>query len=274
MHFLLRKVLIILFLMPYLTLLAQQAGEPARFQSKLRRISIDSLSKNRKVAFGFEVRPIIPSALFRVSTDVVKAEDIVFTISPRPGYTYGAYLAFNLSRRFSIETGINYINRDFRITVDDGQLKTTLQFTADNYEIPLISTYYVRLGKNIYMGHSAGISMQFLPSHLASIVKEKDVTGTTISSLEQVSKRKYWIMPAFKGGIGWEYRSENNGYIYVGPAYLLFTALYKTRLFYHRDKVNIQHLDVKPIGDFFGITIRYVFPPTEMFTKNKGKEKK
>ncbi len=259
----------IVFFLTCLAFICQQNRAYSQSGSKLERRADQGLAKTRKVAFGFEVKPIIPSAIFRIKTDVVKVDDVVFTISPMPGYTYGAFLSFNLSQRFSLETGINYINRDFSISVEDKDVKTSLQFTADNYEMPLIPTYYIRLGKNIYMGHSAGISFQILPSHLASIIKEKDSTGTITRSLEQISRRKYWLMPAYRGGIGWEYRTEENGYIYLGTTYMLFTALYKTRLFYNRGQVDIKYLDVKPIGDFFGITVRYVFPPTEMFKREK-----
>lgn len=265
------KAKLIVFSLAFLAFQCWQNKAFSQSGSKLEKRTEQGLSKTRKAAFGFEVRPIIPSAIFRIKTDVVKVDDVVFTISPRPGYTYGAFLSFNLSQRFSLETGINYINRDFRISVEDKNINTSLQFTADNYEMPLISSYYVRLGKNLYMGHSAGVSFQFLPSHLASIIKEKDSTGTVIRSLEQISRRKYWLMPAYRGGIGWEYRTEENGYIYLGTTYMLFTALYKTRLFYNRGQVDIKYLDVKPIGDFFGITVRYVFPPTDMFKREKSR---
>lgn len=229
-------------------------------------ISNTVLAEERKVAFGLQVEPIIPSALFRITTDEVRVGDVLFAAKPLPGFTYGAYLSINLNSRFSIETGINHLSRDYRISVADQDFNTSIQFRVVNFEMPLALTYYVRLGRQLYMGHTAGLSMQFLPSHLKSLTFEKDAAGDRIYSFEQISTRRYWMMPAFKGNIGLEFRTEDHGYFFIGPSYRLFTVLYRTQLYYFHgsNKVDIQNVEIKPIGDYFGITIRYVFPPSDL----------
>lgn len=235
-------------------------------------LSVPVVAQERKAAFGFHAEPVLPSALFRITTDEVRVDDILFTTEPRPGFAFGAYLSVNISPKFLVESGINHMSRSYRISVKDDDFRETLDFRVVNFEMPLNLTYYVRLGPQLYMGHSAGFSFQFLPSNLRSIIDEKDTSGNRIFSLEQVSRRKYWMMPAFKGGIGLEYRTRDNGYFYIGPSYRLFTVLYWSQLFYNRGAVDIQNLEIKPIGDYFGITLRYVFPPTDLLIKEKNKK--
>jgi hypothetical protein len=228
-----------------------------------------TMAQERQVAFGLQIEPIIPSALFRITTDEVRAGDVLFATDPLPGFAYGAMLSFSFNNRFSIESGINYLSRDYKVSVYDGDFSSSLDFRVVNYEMPLNATYYVRLGPQLYMGHTAGLSLQFLPSNLRAARDERDADGNKIFSLEQVSRRKFWMMPAFKGGIGLEYRTENNGYFFIGPTYRLFTVLYRTQLFYFRDQTDIQNVDIKPIGDYFGITLRYVFAPTDLIRRQE-----
>ncbi|MBE0662593.1 MAG: hypothetical protein IH597_09010 [Bacteroidales bacterium] len=230
-------------------------------------------AQERKAAFGLQIEPVIPSALFRISTVETQVGDVLFTIEPRPGIAYGAMISANLTPRFTIETGINSLSRDYKVSVIDGDFTKSLQFKVVNFEMPLNLTYYVRLGPKLYMGHSAGFSFQFLPSNLKTAVDEKDASGNTIYKLEQISRRRYFMMPAFKGGIRLEFRTENDGYFFIGPTYRLFTVLYRSQLFYFRGQVDIQNHDVKPIGDYFGITLRYVFPPGDLLVRDKTKDK-
>lgn len=236
-------------------------------------IPVLMFSQDRQVAFGLQVEPIIPSALFRITDYELIMDNVTFLVEPFPGISYGANVSFGLTPRFWIETGINFISRSFRVSVTESDFSKSLKFATVNYEIPLTATYYVRLAERIFMGHSLGISMQMLPSHLRTIIDEKDATGATIWELEQYSERRYWAMPAFKGSIGWEFRTANNGFFYIGPVYRLFTRLYTTRLFYHRGDINLEQLDVKAIGDYFGINMRYTFPPSEMLTGDRAERR-
>jgi len=231
-------------------------------------------SQDKKVAFGFQIEPIIPSALFRITTDEVRVDDILFTSDPEPGVAFGAILSFNISPRFSLETGISQLSRKYRVSVFDDDLSESLQFSVLNFEMPLTMTYYVRLGRNIYMGHSAGVTAQFLPSHLKNNITVRDPSnGQELYAFQQVSLRKWFMMPAFKGGIGWEYRTPENGTFYIGPTYRLFSVLYNTELSYSRGNQPITQIRIKPIGDYFGITIRYVFPSTDLLQREKNNDK-
>lgn len=228
----------------------------------------------RTVNFGFQLEPIMPNRLFRIQTQDYEQNNVSFHVEPLPGISYGAVMQFGFTPKLSLETGINYLKRSYRISVDYNDFNPSLTFIADNYEIPLTLIYYVRLGDKLHMGHSVGFSFQILPSHLFSRRAETIGDGPAKYVLEQRSFRKYWLMPAFKGSFGFEYRTENNGSLFLGPVYHLFTPLYDTELYYMETQIGITaQKSVDAVGDYFGLVFRYSFPPTLLHRKPKKQKK-
>lgn len=210
--------------------------------------------------FGFQLEPLIPSGLIRSNFVRVVVQDVEFVSNPRPGFGYGAHVSFRFKPRMAIETGINYLRRDTRITATETNGFTLdLEYTVDNFEIPLTFHYSLRLGERWYMDQGIGLSFQFLPSELKSRVFERDAQGASIYDFSQMSVRNYWVMPVFRGGIGLEYRTENIGSFYIGPVYRLFSTLYFTQIQYKHQDINITNLVIKPVGDYFSVVVRYVF---------------
>ncbi len=234
-------------------------------------IILTSIKSDAQTAvFGFQFEPITPSAMFRIKTTTIETENVVFSINPKSGYAFGAYLAINISKRFTVESGINSINRDFSILATEKAESHLLEFSVVNFELPLSLTYYVRLSEKLFMGHTLGISFQIPPSHLISRENWIGTQGGN-SVFEQLSIRRYWIVPTYKGGVGLEYRTENSGSFYVGPTYHLFSPIYSTNISYRNDGID-EHFRTKPIGDFFGILLRYNFAPTPFLHKSKKKQ--
>jgi hypothetical protein len=223
----------------------------------------------KTAVFGFQIEPIVPSDMFRIRTTTIEKDDVSFSINPKYGFVFGTYLAVNITERFTIESGISNINRDFTINAKESSESHLLRFTVKNFEIPLALTYYVRLSERVYMGHTLGISFQIPPSHLISRKKWVGTQGTN-SIFEQLSIRRYWVIPTYKGGIGFEYRTESNGIFYIGPVYHLFVPLYSTQITYRNNDIN-ELFHTKPIGDFFGIVFRYSFTPSPFLHKGKPK---
>lgn len=222
---------------------------------------INGLSaQDRKVTFGLQIEPLIPSNLIRSGEVQAFSQGVQFDISPRPGYAYGAHLSFRLSEKMALETGINYLIRDYRITATEEDFQTDLQFTADNFEIPLTFNYFIRLGERLYIDQSLGFSFQFLPGEFQTRAYEEKPTGGYVYDFSQISIRNYWVMPVFRGGFGFEYRTENSGWFYVGPVYRLFSTLYQTRILYTHEPVNINDLTIDLKGDYFSVVFRYIFP--------------
>lgn len=223
--------------------------------------------------FGFHVEPIIPLEMFRIKSQTIVRENVTFNSKPLSGYTIGTHLSVELSPKFSLETGINYVTRNFLLDVQDGLFSDTIRMKADNFEIPFTLTYYVQLSERFFMGHSLGVSLQLIPSNLYTRNNERNQTYVLQWSFEQFSARKSPIIPTFKGGFGFEYRSKKDGYFYIGPVYHLFSELYRTNLnYYHKENgKDISRVRMKTVGDYFGINLRYVFPPSDLLRKNKEK---
>lgn len=212
------------------------------------------------MTFGLQIEPLIPSGLIRSSNVRAFEQGVEFSTDARPGYSYGAHIAFWLNDRMTIESGINHLIRDYRITAQEADFTAPLQWTADNFEIPLVFNYHIRLAERLYIDQSIGLSLQFLPGEFQSRILVEDEFDNRIYEMSQISVRNYWVMPAFRGGFGFEYRTENWGSFYVGPVYRLFSTLYYTRVLYTRGDVNITNLDIRPTGDYFSVAFRYIFP--------------
>lgn len=231
-------------------------------------------AQKKWATFGIHLEPILPLEMFRIRSSEIYRESVKFTSKPLSGFTLGTHLSVELTPKFSIETGINYVSRNFLVSVQDGSFTDNINFKADNFEIPLTLTYYVKLSKNIFMGQSVGTSIQLIPSNLYTRNSKQNTTGSTIYSFEQFSQRKGTIVPIFKGAVGFEYRSKENGYFYIGPVYHLFAELYQTNLNYYNVSTSksINKVITKTIGDYFGIEIRYVFKPTELIVNKRNKD--
>jgi hypothetical protein len=212
------------------------------------------------VTFGLQVERLIPSDLFRSSNVRAFSQGVEFSSDPMPGFAYGAHVSFKLDDRLAIESGINHLIRDYRFTAKEEDDELALQFTADNFEIPLTFNYNLRLGEKLYIDQSIGFSFQFLPSEFQSRVRKLDESDKTIYDMSHISVRNYWVMPAFRGGFGLEYRTENSGSFYIGPVYRLFSTLYFSRIIYERGDTYVSDLDIKPTGDYFSIVFRYILP--------------
>ncbi|NCU32431.1 MAG: hypothetical protein EOM23_05765 [Candidatus Moranbacteria bacterium] len=211
------------------------------------------------VTFGLQAERLIPSDLFRSSNVRVFSQGVEFTSDPMPGFAYGAHVAFRFNERMALETGINHLVRDYRFTAKEEDFEFPLQFTADNFEIPFTFNYNIRLGEKLFIDQSLGFSFQFLPSEFQSRVIKRDELDSLIYDMSHISVRNYWVMPAFRGGFGFEYRTENSGSFYIGPVYRLFSTLYFTRIIYEHEDTYVSDLDIKPTGDYFSIVFRYIF---------------
>lgn len=252
----------------------------------LRKLLITSLvvicglatnAQERKVSFGFQAEPIIPTRLFRITTDVtnvldsISGNEVSFSSTPRYGYAFGAILKFDFSQNFSFETGINYLVRSYKIEVNEPGYKVALKFNEDSYEIPLTAKYFIRLGENLYLGNSAGLSMIFIPGSLQTKAVKGAESDPDHYRFEQHSYIRRTMVPAFKGGFGLNFRFEDQSQLYLETHYRLFSVFYDTRLLYFNasTRTNQQNIRIKSIGDYFGFSIKYTLPPTQMIARKK-----
>ena len=222
---------------------------------------VNLFGQGKTLTFSLQVEPLIPSDLIRSNNVKAYVDAVEFSSDPLRGIGYGAGVSYHFHPKLALQTGINYLKRDSKITATElNDFILELRYTVDNFEIPLTANYFVRLGEKVYMDGSVGFSFQFLPGELKSRKSLQNDIGGYIYDFSQISWRNYWVMPVFRGGFGFEYRTEKSGSFYIGPVFRLFSTLYYTQILYMHNDINISNLVIKPAGDYFSIAFKYIFP--------------
>jgi len=82
-------------------------------------------SQKDVLTVGLHFKPVIPVSFFSdVST--VTQNDITAELAPKMGYSYGMVVRRGISDLFSLETGINYIQRNY----DQSYRRITIRVTG------------------------------------------------------------------------------------------------------------------------------------------------
>lgn len=158
--------------------------------------------------FGLQFKPILSSELINTGPQFEQSGDIGFEISPRGGYSFGMVIRKGFNDQFSLETGINFTRRNYglRITEDSTGFVGNSDFRYIIYEIPILGLIYIQLGNNTYMSTAFGASLNFLPSDWESYD----------DYFIHYSQRESWIVPSLLANVGFEYRTYESGYWYLG----------------------------------------------------------
>jgi len=223
-------------------------------------------------AFGIQFKPIIPFGL--VNTDGQTVRDLntetTLEIQEKRGMSIGAVIRFGLSKRFSFETGINYVQRNYHFNLNSVSIakysEADLRFTG--YEIPALGMVFVRLGDKMYMNAAAGLSFDFFPT--GGVATYDQDTSLTI---EYGMLETNWIQLSLLANLGFEYRTEKNGYFYLGASYHRpFSNMAEVYISYiESNSTTFVRLISPPpgvSGNYLSIDIRYFFNPG----KNKRKK--
>lgn len=212
------------------------------------------IAQSNITTVGIQLKPIISAEFLNTGPQTETLGDINFTIAPANGFAFGMVVRKGFNDQFSLETGINYSRRnyDLRIGEDSTGFFGESDFSYVIYEIPVLALIYVRLGENTYLNNAFGINLNFLPSDWQSFD----------NYFEHYSSRSYWVMPALQANIGFEYRTRENGFYYVGfsfhqPFQDITTAavLYK-----NPDSQEVKEVTAFDItGNYLTIDLRYFF---------------
>jgi hypothetical protein len=203
---------------------------------------------------GIQFKPIISAEFLNTGPQTETLGDINFTIAPANGFAFGMIVRKGFNDQFSLETGINYSRRNYDLSIgeDSTGFLGRSDFSYVIYEIPVLALIYVRLGENSYLNNAFGINLNFLPSDWQSFD----------NYFEHYSSRTYWVMPALQANIGFEYRTRESGFYYVGfsfhqPFQNITTAavLYKDPN--SREVKEITAFDIT--GNYLTLDLRYFF---------------
>jgi len=215
-----------------------------------------------KPTLGIEIKPVVPSNLFATNSDTVSwkhavigqssAKNYLFTITPELSFSAGAVIRAAINRQWSVESGIYYTARTYGTSAKDSTGKVIKDnFRFDNYEIPLLGLLYIRLSKNVYINNAFGLCLDFLP----------DDIQTPGNSFYYVRVNKlYWVLPALMANVGAEYRTQNNGYFYIGALYHRELTELGEAGFFFTNNEGPEGVGTPLNGHYFALDFKYFFP--------------
>lgn len=242
------------------------------------------VSRKNFVSFGLEVSPIIPTTLFNsAGTEITNdAEKIRFMVKPSLSYRFGAGLRFDvfnfkklqLGNMFTINTGIYYTQRAFRVGVTDVSnpvLDSALisdRFTFVSYEIPLMLQLHLQASNRIWVNFAIGTGAEFYPSQVYTRSGDLGQPGYYL----QYTARKFIVLAPLKASFGVEYRTEKSGYFGIG-ATISRPMPYMADTFFEYWKSNgTTSYQVTPFGNidtpmrtqgmYLSVDFRYYFQPS------------
>lgn len=215
-------------------------------------------AQEKLTAFGLQYKPIVPTAYFDAANVGAEWEGFQFDFAPKYSYSLGMVVRTELSKTFFFETGINYIDRNYRLNANNESidLNDFTDFSLRAYEIPYQILSYVRVSNNTYLNVAFGLSHNIFASDVYS-------EGETDYQFIQNTLKRKRVQMAMLANIGAEFRTEKDGIFYVG------TSLHRPwkeigRIYPEYDDFNEQapstdayYIDV--LGNFLTIDFRYYF---------------
>lgn len=220
-----------------------------------------SQSNKKEKQFGFDAGAIVPINYFGAGSVELNGNNSFITLSSKIGYQFGMMMKTNYSDRFSIENGIYYYRRNFKLTgYSDYSAGATLDssdFGYVSYGIPIKGIIYIQLDKEFFLSTSVGASIDFYASAVKS-QGEQDY-------IYNVSDRARWINGAISADLGLEWRSMKNGSFYFGAGVnipISVIAVTKLRYYYNTQDRNDydRYEDFFLRGNLFTLKFKYYLP--------------
>jgi hypothetical protein len=223
-------------------------------------------SKKNKVPsyFGIQIRPVFPTRFIGSPSLSAEKDGFETTISQKMGYSFGGTVRAGLTKTIALETGINYTQRNFDLTMAFPDSSSYLEndMTFIEYDIPINALMYVQLTEEFYMNASLGFALTIKPTDIGVFTQPESGYHTYKHTGLTRSKMGFDA----NANIGFEYRTEKNGFFYIGgSARVPFKPLFDMVADYNYQGINIRI--VEPVdGSFLAIDFKYFFPNI----KNKG----
>lgn len=209
--------------------------------------------------FGIQFKPMVPSAFFETGPVSFNTDELKMTLTPRFGVNFGCIVRKGLTPTWSFETGINLVQRNYDIQFEHERLPKgeTLNYRFIGYEIPLQGLLYMRLGKQLYVNASGGMSVDLYPSNVES--SKGYFVDTVAFDFYQKTIRQSWLQASVLANLGFEWRTKKSGYFYLGASY--HRPFNDIGFVYAEIKIDTDPATViYPVsGNYLTIDLRYFF---------------
>ena len=241
---------------------------------------------------GVEFRPIFPAAFLKTGDQTVANDEYNVLVSPKFGFSAGMVVRYGFHKRFALETGLSFVQRNYNLTIHrDEEILSPIvtkpaydsqtDFTIVGYEHPIKLLVFVKLSERFYMNAAAGFQFTFFPSDIFT-TDEDDVPTDQYhkhSSLRLGFDGKPGSDGFIHGGaivnLGWEYRTKKIGFFYLGATYQIpFADIYRSKFQYLEDNYSSEVQGIELNGSYLTFDVRYFFHSKPIVRKKRKKKSK
>lgn len=228
-----------------------------------------SSAQKGQTTLGLQLKPMFASKFFESGPQRFLSDSLDATLSQKLGWNTGVVIRKGINDMWSIESGISMVQRNFELSFYSQRYltKEVLKYKMVGYEIPVQALIYVQLSPNWFINGSGGVALDFYPSNLYK-------TGSAFQDsiyIDFYAKtfRTRWAMVAATANLGFEYRTKENGYFYIGASYhrpMGDIALTQLRV---ESKGAGNDLWMPIGGTYLTLDLRYFLKPDKETVKQK-----
>lgn len=227
------------------------------------------MAQKNVTTVGFQFKPMIETGFIDYGGGEVQKDWLSSDYAFEGGYATGMVIRRGFTPTLSIETGISYIKRNFRVDVEDTETTQTgiMEYSMISYQIPIQGLIYARLSDNLYMNASGGFGINLMPSDVQTNTFEHRQTTYRIGT-------QRWFKTSLLANYGFEYRTKKDGYFYLGVSYdRPLGNFVGSRAVLRRESGEERFTDGFFTGSFLTIDFRYFFheDPERRMSKKKKK---
>ena len=123
--------------------------------------SLNTIGQKGVTTFGLQYKPIIANRFIGFFEKDFNQNQFESTVKQKLGHSAGMLIRIGLSDRFSLETGINFTQRNYHLNyaVPDSSYSAIGDVRVISYEIPLSGLVYIRLGEQFFMNTSSHVGV-------------------------------------------------------------------------------------------------------------------
>lgn len=213
-------------------------------------------SQKGVTTFGLQYKPIIPNKFIGTYKQDFNQGQLVSNVQQQLGHCFGGVVRYGLTDIISFETGLNLTHRNFGLNfaVPDSGYAETGTVGVVSYEVPLSCLIYIRLTERWYINTSLGSALNMFSSNVS---KQLPISGPEYFKQEGAYRSK--IQGALLANVGFEFRTRDKGYFYIGSSYNLpFSPIITFAMSYEYPggkTLSIQNIR----GSYLTLDFRYFF---------------
>lgn len=216
--------------------------------------------------FGLQFKPLFATNFISASKLDLTGTELTAKYKQQFGFSFGGTVRVGLHKIVNLETGLNFVQRNYGINFDIHspitQLSAKTEFRVIAYDVPVNALFYIKLSEKFYMNASIGASIGYLPSNVW-----KTYIINSFEAFQHEGRRYSKFYGEANGNVGFEFRTPKMGFFYLGASIKMpFKPIFQIAAAYQRPG-STQVLLGNVSGSYLTLDFRYYF-------KNNGEKNK